>query len=103
MTDEELIKKIKFAQESGKRQVQAQQLLTTILVGYSPQFVIEFPELDIMHVFLTFCGNKGEHDIPDFTYKLKLNDKTATWVGGSHPWGGKSRDFDIVFLEELLV
>lgn len=77
MDDIQLLNRIKYAQEELKKAISAQERLITILAGgYSPKQVVEFPELDVAHVFLTILGHHG--NTPNFTYKLKLNAESAT-------------------------
>lgn len=100
MDDIQLLNRIKYAQEELKKAIAAQDRLLAILAGgYSPKEVVEFPELDVAHVFLAILGHHG--DTPNFTYKLKINKDSATWVGGEHPWGGSVRNIYVNFPKDM--
>ena len=96
MNDEEILKRIKYAQIEAELFIaQQNHFVSTLVGGAFARQTVEFPEIDVMHVFLGVSAYRA--DKPTFSYKLKLNERTATWVGGPHPWGGKVSDINIEF------
>jgi len=92
MDEKQLLNNILLAQKRAAEFIGKQTKLIALLVGFAPTQVVEFPELDVMHVYSTPFGAKV--GTPN-EYTLRIGETSATWVGGQHPWGGKLRDITV--------